>query len=465
MDSECKNCFLLNVSHNKKFKNKKLIQDISDNYDIDDLHKKSPAKKTIPIEIHHKLKQKNTWVLYWASNPSDDIVLKSDKEAYANNKNNGVTKTDSNGNLVLKLNCPSVYLLDKSTNPRHVHFVILKDKKWDTNNIHTAYILCDINFELMNKYVNSKQHMIVNAIDIKGSKYSDNIPNSFFLKMPKTGTKKVKKDVVTKFISKNIKQYPKLSKLVSENKLKKENVPFIVYCAHKKCDASKKLSKTLIDLGFNNVMDFSAGIEGWFNNLTGAMKDSDNSTSLEDKNNVDDLDDSKTITFDGVSYTVTSDNKVLDDDLKIIGRYVNKKIIFNKSEYKKKHSRLKKRTKSLYDDLDDEDDEDSDDDDSDDDTDDDDDKDEDKDKDDDDDDDEDEDEDKDDDDDDDEDEDEDDDDDEDDDEDDDLSLSKEEIHKIHKMSKKDLRKELKNLKNQLKTGGNPDFLVQTCGIF
>ena len=457
MDNECKNCFLLNVIHNKKFKNKKLIQDISDNYDIDDLNKKSPSKKTLPIEIHHKIKQKNTWVLYWASNPTEDIILKTDKEAYQNNKNNGVTKTDSNGNLILKLNCPSIYTLDDSTNPRHVHFVLLKDKKWDTNNIHTAYILCDIDFDLMDKYVTEKKHLIINAIDIKGSKYTDNIPNSFYLKMPKTGTKKVKKEVVNKFISKNIKNYPKLSKLLKDKKIKMENLPMIVYCAHKKCDASKKLLKTLMDLGYNNVIDFSSGIEGWFNN---SSKDTD-----PDDSNVKDvsveMDENKTVTYDGIRYTITPDNKVLDNDLKIIGRYVNKKVIFNKPEYKKTHNKLKNI--SLYDDSDDDDDYSDDEDDSDDDPDDYEDSDDDPDDDEDDDDDEDSDEDSDDDED--SDEDSDDDDDDDDDEKDDLLLSKSEINKIHKMSKKELRKELKKLKKELKTGGSDPEVMQTCGFF
>uniref|UniRef100_A0A6C0D0B1 Rhodanese domain-containing protein n=1 Tax=viral metagenome TaxID=1070528 RepID=A0A6C0D0B1_9ZZZZ len=470
MDNKCKNCFLLNVIHNKKFKNKKLIKDISDNYDIDDLNIKSPSNKTLPIEIHHKIKQKNTWVLYWASNPTEDIILKNDKEAYQNNTNNGVTKTDSKGNLILKLNCPSIYTLDDSTHPRHVHFVLLKDNKWDTSNIHTAYILCDIDYDLMNKYVTEKQHLIINAIDIKGSKYTDNIPNSFYLKMPKTGTKKVKKEVVNKFISKNIKNYSKLSKLLKDKKIKIENLPMIVYCAHKKCDASKKLLKTLMDLGYNNVIDFSGGIEGWFNNV----EDSE-SSSVEDK--VIEMDGNKTIMYDGISYTITPDNKVLDDDFKIIGRYVNKKVIFNKSEYKKKHNKLKNI--SLYDDdeeddyddsdKDDENDEnDEDDEDNKDDEDNEDDSDDDDDEDDDDDDDDEDDEDDDDDDENDEDDDDDDendvDDEDDEDDEDDLLLSKSEINKIHKMSKTELRKELKKLKKQLKTGGDPE-LMQTCGFF
>jgi len=244
----------------------------------------------------------------------------------------------------------------------------------------------------------------------------------------------------------------------------------IVYCAHKKCDASKKLLKTLMDLGYNNVIDFSGGIEGWFNNV----EDSE-SSSVEDK--VIEMDGNKTIMYDGISYTITPDNKVLDDDFKIIGRYVNKKVIFNKSEYKKKHNKLKNI--SLYDDdeeddyddsdKDDENDEnDEDDEDNKDDEDNEDDSDDDDDEDDDDDDDDEDDEDDDDDDENDEDDDDDDendvDDEDDEDDEDDLLLSKSEINKIHKMSKTELRKELKKLKKQLKTGGDPE-LMQTCGFF
>ena len=438
--SNCVNCFILDVSKTKELK-KKHIEDILDQYDVDDLKPKSPAKKNLSLEITHKISQKNTWILYWASKYSEDILLPSVEDAYDKSKNSGVVKTDKNGNFTMKLNCPTVYHLDKKvTNPRHVHFVVLKKKSWDTDNIHTIHFLYDLNFDTMNDWVGGDAHMIVNAIDIEGSKYKENIPNSHYLKMPKTGTKKVKTDVVNKFIDEHIDKYPPLKKAFSDKKSNKFDVPMVIYCAHTKCDASKKLCDTLMSLGFNNIYDFSAGIEGWF---AKAKKDNNPDNS---SNNVD----NRLVDFEGIKYTVTPDNKVLDDDFKIIGRYKDDKISFSKSEYKKKHKKMKKEINKLFDsdsdidsdNEDDDDDSDSDDDDDDDDSD------------------------FDDDDDDDDDDSDSDDDDDDEFDEDNLSLSKEEIDEIHSMTKSQLRKELKKIRNQLKSGGDDhETLMTTCGNF
>ena len=267
--------------------------------------------------------------------------------------------------------------------------------------------------------------------------------------MPKTGTKKVKTDVVNKFIDEHIDKYPPLKKAFSDKKSSKFDVPMVIYCAHTKCDASKKLCDTLMSLGFNNIYDFSPGIEGWF---AKAKKDDNPDNS---SNNID----NRLVDFEGIKYTVTPDNKVLDDDFKIIGRYKDVKISFSKSEYKKKHKKMKKEINKLFDsdsdiDSDDDDDTDDEDDDSDDEDDDDEDDDDINDSD-----------------------DEDDDDtndsdDEDDDDSDDefnednLSLSKEEIEEIHSMTKSQLRKELKKIRNQLKSGGDDhETLMTTCGNF
>jgi len=456
MNKDCINCEVLNVTSNKKVSTNKFINDIIKNIDVEKLKKTSPTKKDINMTISHKINNKNTWLFFWAADSNDDILLDDLDDAYNNNKNNGITKTNNSGEFTININCPSVYLLNNSTHTRHIHFVILKGSKWDMKKIYTINILCKINFNKMTEYVNDGKHLIVNAIDIKGTKYKQNIPNSYYLKLPKSGTSKKKTDTIKKFINKYIKNYSKLNKLFINKTIKIHDIPMVIYCAHNKCDASNKLSKELIKLGFNNLVDYSDGIEGWFNQISDTIKKSQDNISPDKGTD-------KVIDFEGVNYTVTPDNKVLDDDLKIVGRYNNDKVIFSKPIYIKTHNKLKKEINVFYDDDPDDDDSDNDDDDSDDDDDDDSDDDSDDDDDDDSDNDDDEDDDdkqKDDDDDDDDDDiqkddDDDDDDDEDDDDEDDYnSLSKTEINEIHSMSIKQLRKELKKVKSQIKTGGS-----------
>ena len=39
--------------------------------------------------------------------------------------------------------------------------------------------------------------------------------------------------------------------------------PIVAYCANSDCTASPELAGKLMDLGFTNVRDFDAGLEGW----------------------------------------------------------------------------------------------------------------------------------------------------------------------------------------------------------
>ena len=49
-----------------------------------------------------------------------------------------------------------------------------------------------------------------------------------------------------------------------DQKLDDKDVPIVVYCAHSKCDASKKLIKHLINVGYTNVIEYKDGLKGWF---------------------------------------------------------------------------------------------------------------------------------------------------------------------------------------------------------
>lgn len=44
---------------------------------------------------------------------------------------------------------------------------------------------------------------------------------------------------------------------------KNKNVPIIVYCYNKACNASVQLIKKLNKIGFHNVVDYEKGIQDW----------------------------------------------------------------------------------------------------------------------------------------------------------------------------------------------------------
>ena len=53
-----------------------------------------------------------------------------------------------------------------------------------------------------------------------------------------------------------------LDQLESTDKLAKTDT-IVVYCASYTCEASTKATKKLLELGYENVVDFKAGKKGW----------------------------------------------------------------------------------------------------------------------------------------------------------------------------------------------------------
>ena len=55
----------------------------------------------------------------------------------------------------------------------------------------------------------------------------------------------------------------KINKQVQSGKMKIEHIPTVVYCYYKKCDASIQLIEKMIDMGFVDLKEYSAGIVDW----------------------------------------------------------------------------------------------------------------------------------------------------------------------------------------------------------
>ena len=154
---------------------------LTDKYDLE---KKNSLKKYTPkitdneVEITIK-DDKNSWILYWASNPYDrkkPALIEDAEKSYDNYDNHGLIKTDSSGEAKIVLNCPQIYKVEDVVYPRHVHYAV-EDKKVWSKKIRTYSITCKIEYEDLKEIMKSKNHIILNAL----SKDSFHIPGSYNL--------------------------------------------------------------------------------------------------------------------------------------------------------------------------------------------------------------------------------------------------------------------------------------------
>ena len=80
---------------------------------------------TLMIPVKLSGLPKNTRLLFWAAQGSDD-VMDNPVKAYSNYANTGITNTDNNGNALFSITCPAEYKVAKfgfSTKLlKHVHY-------------------------------------------------------------------------------------------------------------------------------------------------------------------------------------------------------------------------------------------------------------------------------------------------------------------------------------------------------
>ena len=178
--------------------------------------------------------------------------------AYSNLKNSGVTKSDRNGKATFYLQCPQVYRNENGkVYSRHFHFMYWNNKKnkWNKN-VYTHQIFCDVHQTFVNKHLNNKNVIIIDALPSKfhNKKHiygSINIPY----------TKKITSKMVIDEIKKKNKKY-------NGNKL----IPIIVYCWSSKCNAAEKLNEKLNKLGFYNTVHYVDGISKWKGKTSSNLK-------------------------------------------------------------------------------------------------------------------------------------------------------------------------------------------------
>ena len=177
----------------------------------------------------------NKTIFYFASNERDftKSILPRVK-AYDKLQNSGVVRVNKDGNAIVYIKCPQLYINhDDKVYSRHLHFLYWDDIKNEWNkNLYTQQILCKISNELLEKQIKK-----VYLVDVSLSTTSSNI-----ISMPYN--KKWTEEKV--FEALNIKDNNKL-------------IPIVLY-GKKDNDIVEKMHDKLNKLGFFNTQQttFSA---------------------------------------------------------------------------------------------------------------------------------------------------------------------------------------------------------------
>jgi hypothetical protein len=212
---------------------------------------KNVFKLSIPVSA-----TPGDYVLYWAATENNNnLKTKSAKEAYADFSNHGISKVKKDHTVDVYIQCPQNYHTTdeqgkRYTFYRHVHFVIGKDKHWDTESIYTYAVTCNLTFDYFQKIYKEKTSLIVNALN---SDYD--ISNAIHLN-PKKSITNLKKELVM-----ILQNYPKIKNAIEHEKIDWYAIPMIVYCKNKSCHAAENLTLELYKKGFVNVSIFPDGYD------------------------------------------------------------------------------------------------------------------------------------------------------------------------------------------------------------
>ena len=304
-----------------------------------DLKESTPEITDVEVKVSVKTKN-NSWVFYWASQPQKDSKkINGPAKAYGKEKNSGLLKTGKKGEVDLVLNCPQPYKVDSITYPRHVHYVTLTDDEvWDTD-VKTVVVTCHLTKDDLKDILKAKTHFVINALpEISHSEKS--IPDSLNLPLEDVNEKNRDKKIKD-FIEDNIEHYPDLKELVTKKKLQLKDVPIVVYCANKDCNASHNLLQHMMNSGFSNVLEYPGGVKEWFDEekKQKSLTFYDEESSLTD--DIYDLEITKEkIVIDGIIYTHDLDNQELyDNDEELVGLWDGKKVKWESEDDEAKHKK------------------------------------------------------------------------------------------------------------------------------
>jgi rhodanese-related sulfurtransferase len=190
----------------------------------------------------------NKTIVYFASNspyPNFTANINAFVNAYDKLQNSGVGKTDNNGNITIKINCPQVYLAeDNQIYSRHIHWIYWNNTKqiWETH-IYTHQIFCKVDREFVKKIMKSNSKVLI--IDALSPEYYNQKHIKGAINIP--GNSKLTMKMLLDKLPKNT----------------NSTTPMILYCYSPKCNAAEKLWTQLNKYGFYNTLHYSGGITNW----------------------------------------------------------------------------------------------------------------------------------------------------------------------------------------------------------
>ena len=204
------------------------------------------------IEINMGSKNANCLIYYWASKTMENNLHIDKKNLYEESFNTGLMMLDNQGKCLININCPQPYKEKGISYMNHLH-ILVSDKKitrWKKN-ISTQNVLCKINKKNLKHHMKLDDRVIINALS---KEYYDQmkIPKSFqlYYKDAKKMTALQIKNSVKKMVS----QHKCIQRIMKANDLQLTEVPIIVYCYDKECDAGHHLANELFRAGFTNVI-------------------------------------------------------------------------------------------------------------------------------------------------------------------------------------------------------------------
>jgi len=219
------------------------------------------------VHINLGKKHANCLVYYFGAKSTNNILHSSYPDSYKNSTNTGLVKLDKQGKCTVHLDCPTSYEDNnfKKTGLQsymsHIHLLV-SDKsmtKWN-NNLYTQNVLCNISKKQVKGSIKNSNRLVINALS---SEYhqKNSIPcsqNLYYKDAKKMSVRQIR-DSVTKMIKKN----SNFAAFVVKHKLSLSEIPIVVYCYSKTCDASNQLALELFRAGFTNVVDYEGGIIEW----------------------------------------------------------------------------------------------------------------------------------------------------------------------------------------------------------
>lgn len=270
----CASCLKFNFNKTIKSSRKEKPKWLSKIDYVEEFVKKSknfnnkyPKNYNKIIKLNVGKKFSNRKILYWAANPSNDLIIKDAKKAYGSFKNSGISTIDEDGFVKIKFLVPQNYKTiikdqeDYTTFFKHFHYVISNNSKthWIFH-IFTKLVHNNYNYKEFMQKLNSNKIIVLNVLP---NEYyaKDHIKNTYNL--PVSNIKRMSiKELDLWFESLIDLQYPKIKNLL-KTKLDLYEIPIICYCAHNKCDASKKAAEALMKKGYVNVSLYEDGMKGY----------------------------------------------------------------------------------------------------------------------------------------------------------------------------------------------------------